>query len=112
MTIFVGRFWYNCPAARSALKITNASCYTCYPKVLFAFAFSASSPTGDGGRSWLNANSSSLRLPETPSRPSPTEPTSTWLCPLCGGTMVVIERLTAQQVADRTTELPGYVDTS
>lgn len=50
--------------------------------------------------------------PETRSRPSPAEPTSTWLCPLCGGTMVVIERLTAQQVADRTTELPGYVDTS
>jgi Putative transposase/Transposase zinc-binding domain len=51
-------------------------------------------------------------LPETRSGPSPAEPTSTWLCPLCGGTMVVIERLTAQQVADRTTELPGYVDTS
>lgn len=51
-------------------------------------------------------------LPETRPRPSPAEPTSTWLCPLCGGTMLVIERLSAQQVADRTTELPGYVDTS
>jgi len=51
-------------------------------------------------------------LPEPRSHPSPAEPTSTWLCPLCGGMMVVVERLTAQQVADRTTELPGYVDTS
>jgi hypothetical protein len=51
-------------------------------------------------------------LPAPRSHPSPAEPTSTWLCPLCGGMMVVVERLTAQQVADRTTELPGYVDTS
>jgi Putative transposase len=51
-------------------------------------------------------------LPETPPRLPPAEPTCTWLCPLCGGTMVMVERLTAQQVADRTTELPGYVDTS
>jgi Putative transposase/Transposase zinc-binding domain len=51
-------------------------------------------------------------LPEPHSRPSSAEPISTWLCPLCGGTMVVVERLTAQQVADRNTELPGYVDTS
>ena len=51
-------------------------------------------------------------LPEPRSHPSSAEPISTWLCPLCGGTMIVAERLTAQQVADRTTELPGYVDTS
>ena len=51
-------------------------------------------------------------LPEPRSRPAPVQPIATWLCPLCGGTMVVVERLTAQQVADRTTELPGYVDTS
>jgi hypothetical protein len=49
---------------------------------------------------------------EPPSRPSSAEPISAWLCPLCGGTMVVIERLTAQQVADRTAGPPGYVDTS
>jgi Putative transposase/Transposase zinc-binding domain len=53
-----------------------------------------------------------VRLPETGSRPSPAEPASTWLCPLCGGTMIVVERLTAQQVADRTAGLQGYVDTS
>ncbi len=50
-------------------------------------------------------------LPESCSRPSPAQPISTWLCPACGGTMVVVERLTAQQVADRTAGL-GYVDTS
>jgi hypothetical protein len=51
-------------------------------------------------------------LPEPGSRPAPAQLISTWLCPLCGGTMLLVERLTAQQVADRTTELPGYVDTS
>jgi len=51
-------------------------------------------------------------LPEARSRPSSAEPISMWLCPLWGGTMVVIERLTAQQVADRTAGPPGYVDTS
>jgi hypothetical protein len=53
-----------------------------------------------------------LAASEPPSRPSSAEPISAWLCPLCGGTMVVIERLTAQQVADRTAGPPGYVDTS
>jgi hypothetical protein len=50
--------------------------------------------------------------PESRSRTSPAQTISTWLCPLCGGTMIVVERLTAQQVADRTTGLSGYVDTS
>ncbi len=51
-------------------------------------------------------------LPQPRSRPAPVQPIATWLCPLCGGTMVVVERLTAQQVADRTAGLQGYVDTS
>ena len=52
-------------------------------------------------------------LPEPRSRPSPVQPMiSTWSCPLCGGTMVVVERLTAQQVADWTAGLQAYVDTS
>jgi len=50
--------------------------------------------------------------PESRSHPSQAQPISTWLCPLCGGSMVVVERLTAQQVADWTPGLPGYVDTS
>ena len=51
--------------------------------------------------------------PESRSRTSPAQPMiSTWSCPVCGGTMVVVERLTAQQVADRTAGLQEYVDTS
>ncbi len=50
--------------------------------------------------------------PESRSHPSQAQPISTWLCPLCGGSMVVVERLTAQQVADWTPGLQGYVDTS
>jgi hypothetical protein len=49
------------------------------------------------------------------SRPRPAQPqpmVSTWLCPLCGGTMIVVERLTAQQVAARTAELQSFDDTS
>jgi hypothetical protein len=49
---------------------------------------------------------------EPPSRPSSAAPISAWLCPLCGSTMLVVERLTAQQVADWNAGLPGYVDTS
>ncbi len=37
---------------------------------------------------------------------------STWLCPSCGGTMVLVERLTAEQVAVWTVGLQAYVDTS
>ena len=52
-------------------------------------------------------------LQEPRSHPSPVQPMiSTWSCPLCGGTMVVVERLTAQQVADWTAGLQAYVDTS
>ena len=45
-----------------------------------------------------------------PLAPQPT--TSTWLCPRCGATMIVVERLTAQQVADRTPGLQSFDDTS
>ena len=46
--------------------------------------------------------------------PSGTEakPFSTWLCPHCGGTMVVIEKLTAQQISRRSVERTILVDTS
>lgn len=56
-----------------------------------------------------------LLAAQSESRPRPSQAqtmVSTWLCPLCGGTMVVVERLTAEQVAVRTAGLPGYVDTS
>jgi Putative transposase len=51
--------------------------------------------------------------PETRPSPSPAQPiVSTWLCPLCGGTMIVVERLTAEQITVRTVELQDYFDTS
>jgi hypothetical protein len=35
-----------------------------------------------------------------------------WLCPLCGGTMTVIEKLTAQQIRRRSVERVSCADTS
>lgn len=40
------------------------------------------------------------------------KPTSTWLCPHCGGAMVVIEKLTAQQIRRRSVDREIFVDTS
>lgn len=37
---------------------------------------------------------------------------STWLCPLCGGTMILVERLTAQELSHRTAGPQGFDDTS
>jgi hypothetical protein len=53
--------------------------------------------------------------------PLPTSPTPTaseskhscgWLCPLCGGTMAVIEKLTVQQICRRSVERESCSDTS
>jgi hypothetical protein len=38
--------------------------------------------------------------------------TASWLCPHCGGAMVLIEKLTAQQICWRATEESHFVDTS
>jgi hypothetical protein len=35
-----------------------------------------------------------------------------WTCPRCSGPMVLMEKLTAQQVLLRTADLAGFVDTS
>jgi hypothetical protein len=35
-----------------------------------------------------------------------------WLCPLCGGPMVVIEMLTAQRIQSEFSKQREYVDTS
>jgi hypothetical protein len=48
---------------------------------------------------------------ETPAS-SETKPTPTWLCPCCGGAMVVIEKLTAQQIRRRSVDRKPLVDTS
>ena len=44
--------------------------------------------------------------------PASPQPPSAWSCPVCGGPMIVIERLTAKQLALGTTDLRGFVDTS
>jgi hypothetical protein len=46
------------------------------------------------------------------STPSPSEPKCSWLCPHCGGAMVVVEKLTAQQIRRRSTERARCADTS
>ena len=43
---------------------------------------------------------------------SETKPTPTWLCPCCGGAMVVIEKLTAQQIRRRSVERKPIIDSS
>ena len=37
---------------------------------------------------------------------------ASWLCPHCGGAMVLIEKLTAQQICWRATEGSPFIDTS
>jgi hypothetical protein len=43
---------------------------------------------------------------------SPTKPTSSWLCPHCGGPMLLIEILTAQQIRRRSVDRRSLVDSS
>jgi len=53
-----------------------------------------------------------LVAPRPDSRPPQAAPTvSLWLCPLCGGAMVVVERFSADEVASQTVE-QGYDNTS
>jgi Zn finger protein HypA/HybF involved in hydrogenase expression len=49
--------------------------------------------------------------PETPGV-SGTKPAASWLCPQCGGPMVRIEKLTAQQIRRRSVERKSLVDSS
>jgi hypothetical protein len=44
--------------------------------------------------------------------PSEPKPPCAWLCPLCGGAMAVIERLTARQIRWRSVERESFADTS
>jgi hypothetical protein len=43
---------------------------------------------------------------------SETKPAASWLCPHCGDTMVLIEKLTAQQIRRRSVERKALVDSS
>ena len=49
--------------------------------------------------------------PSSPCPASPQPPPS-WSCPVCGGPMIIIERLTAEQLVLRAADLRGFVDTS
>ena len=56
-------------------------------------------------------------LAEAPRPRSPTPTTTpatatTWPCPCCGGTMTIIEKLTAQQIRLRSAEWKNLVDSS
>jgi hypothetical protein len=56
-------------------------------------------------------------LAEAPRPRSPTPiitppPATTWLCPCCGGTMIILEKLTAQQIRLRSAEWKDLVDSS
>jgi len=46
--------------------------------------------------------------------PCPTSPPSlpTWSCPICGGPMMIIERLTAKQMSLQAVDLRGFLDSS
>jgi len=47
----------------------------------------------------------------SPCPPSP-QPPSTWSCPVCGGRMEILERLTAHQLFLRAIDLRGFLDSS
>jgi hypothetical protein len=49
--------------------------------------------------------------PEAPGS-SETKPVAAWLCPHCGGPMVLIEKLTAQQIRRRSADRASLVDSS
>jgi predicted RNA-binding Zn-ribbon protein involved in translation (DUF1610 family) len=51
---------------------------------------------------------------QTPAAPAieSTTPSTSWPCPRCGGTMMVIERLTARQIYARALADRIFVDTS
>ncbi len=55
-------------------------------------------------------------LPAQPAACSPCpaspQPPPTWCCPVCGGPMIIIERLTAKQIVLRVVDLRSFVDTS
>jgi hypothetical protein len=52
------------------------------------------------------------QLPSSSGCPASPQPAPSWSCPLCGGPMVIIERLTAKQIGLRAVDLRSFVDTS
>jgi hypothetical protein len=57
-----------------------------------------------------------LLAPSQPLTSAPAPATAavvaTWTCPICGGPMVLVERLTAQQIVDPSAGLRSYLDSS
>ncbi len=50
--------------------------------------------------------------PSSSACPASPQPPPSWSCPVCGGPMVIIERLTAKQIWLRAVDLRSFVDTS
>ena len=57
----------------------------------------------------LEANAASGSYSSAPTKACPP---GTWTCPLCGGPMMLIERLTAQQIQQECETQGDYFDTS
>jgi len=54
-----------------------------------------------------------MQPPLSRSSAPPTQPVAaSWTCPLCGGPMILVERLTAQQIVTRSAGLRSFIDTS
>jgi hypothetical protein len=58
----------------------------------------------------LLAQSSQPRAPTQVEKGTPV--TDTWPCPCCGGPMIVLEKLTAQQILLRSAEWKSLIDSS
>jgi Putative transposase/Transposase zinc-binding domain len=50
--------------------------------------------------------------PRSPTLPSPASVSGTWPCPRCGGAMIVVEKLNAQQIRLRSAECKRSIDSS
>jgi hypothetical protein len=50
--------------------------------------------------------------PRSPTLPTTPPPVTTWLCPCCGGAMIIMEKLTAKQIHLRSAEWKNLVDSS
>jgi hypothetical protein len=50
--------------------------------------------------------------PRSPTQTVAAPALNTWPCPCCGGTMIIIEKLTAQQIRLRSAEWTNLIDSS
>jgi hypothetical protein len=50
--------------------------------------------------------------PRSPTQTVPATAPTTWPCPCCGGTMIIIEKLTAEQIRLRSEEWKNLIDSS